>query len=451
MADSENPYEDAQVQMSLLNNTANLVRGKFYTTEDLIDLYSGRTLELVSDLVQTINDFNPEIPELDEPDITVPDYPTFSISTPNIQVIPPLDTGAAPNLRGEIQPIVLDSPEKPNGTILSDPAPEFSYEEVPYISDLLDNLKLVIDDIVENGGQGLSDEVFLSTLDLAHTADDIEYEKLYDDAENYFASKGYTVPPGALVARLNLIGRERYRNQQRITSELTNKQAELAYQQYMAMVELGIKLEDLTMSDKNNVANRAYEYSKDIVLFFYSALENSIKAYQAELEAYKTEWLAEETKVKAIAAANKSITDILVAETSAYEINVKAQLAVIESITKVYVAEMSGYEVSVKAESIKTENLIEQYKADIEMGKLSIAYQSQDAELILRAAIAKWEASLKGSDTVGKLSGQITSAALSAVNASASMSASVGSSYSRSKSDSESESTSTNYNYSVSE
>ncbi len=439
------------------NDSADMVQSKFNSTEDIANLYSGRVLNLFEQLVSIIEDYAPEAGDIDYDYIDAPPISFSEAQPPESPNIPDVDIGTPPSMRGEISPIIITNPELPIDNTITDSAPPLEYEELPYISNLLDNLKFYINDVIVNGGKGLKDEVFADILEIALTVDELEYEKSYRDAEAYYANKNHTAPPGALISRLNLLIRERTRNRQRITTELTNKQAELAYQQELTLSELGIKLEGLTIQQKNAIEDRAYSLAKDHITFFYMAVDSSLKSYQSYLEVYKTKWTGEEIKSKAIATSNKSITDTFIAEMDAYKLGITTELAIIEQITRVYVAEMSGYESLVKAESIKADVLIEKYKAQIQESNNKSKLSAIQAELVLKAAIAKWDASKDAMKSMTQISGQITASALSAFNASASISSGVthSSGYSNSKSMScsnsgaESIGISKNYNYSV--
>ena len=442
---------------TIYDQASNLVINQFESTEEYATVYSNKVLGLMDDLIYHIENNGPENPDLsydmvDDPGIDVNVFappPAPNVST---VVIPD-----KPLMRGEILPIVMGNPLKPVDDTISDPAPPFVYEESPYLSQLLIDLKARIIDIVNNGGQGLPDATFESILDIALSADELEFEKNYTDAESYYSAKNHFAPPGALVSRLNMIIRERYRNQQRIVGDLTNKQAELAYNQEQFIQDLAIKLEALEADDRNKVADRAYQLAKDIVTFHYTAVEQSIKLYQSKLDAYKTEWSAEEVRVNAITSGNRSLTDTLTAELKSWEVGITVELAVIEQIVKVYIAETTGYESLIKAETMKAEVMIDEYKAKIQESGQKASITVEEARLALQNATAVYNLSADSMKHLGTLSSQITSSALSAFNTSASLSAGVtyGNSWQKSQSKScsntgsERISVSENYNYSV--
>lgn len=439
------------------SQASDLVTQQFKNTEGYASEYSDRVATYMTRLVDHIRYAAPDLPDMTLEKV---DSPAININS----VAPPVAPGPSnlvipdkPLIRGELQSVVIEGPEVPIDTILDTAAPSFSYEETPYFSQMLENLKNNINAVVLNGGVGLPDPTFESILNLAVTADELEYEKAYRDAENYYASKNYQAPPGALVSRLNMLTRERYRNQQRIISELSNKQAELAYNQEALMSKLAIDLETLSSRDRETVANRAYQLAKDIVAFHYTSVEQSIKINNGRIEAYKARWAAEETKVRAVSGYNKSITDTLVAEISAWEAGITAELGIIEQITKVYVAEMSGYESAVKVESLKAEVLLDEYKANISQASAKASLSVEEAKLALQNALNSYNVSSDALKSMGSVAAQITSSALSAFNTSASLSAGVnfGNSFSNTTSKSctntgsEGISVSKNYNYSV--
>ncbi len=444
---------------NVYTQASDLVTAQFENTEDYAETYSNRVLGLMQDLTNHLTYNQPENPNFEFTEIPPPNIDIDAHQAPEAPDFDPVEIPDKPVMRGEIQPIVIDGPLLPLDDTVSTPAPSFVFEESPYYSQIIEDLTNKIHDVVYNGGRGLSDDTYASILTLTLTADELEYEKLYNDAENYYAAKNYQAPPGALVARVNMLMRERYRNQQRISSELANKQAEIAHNQEQFYAELTVKLEDLLATDRNKVAERALQVAKDLVTFHYTSVEQSIKIYQSRIEAYKTRWSAEQTKVNAIASANKSLTDTYMADLEAWSKTITSELSIIEQITKVYIAEASGFETAVKAETAKANVLIDEYKANIGQNGQKSALTVEEAKLAFQNALNAYNASTEAIKSMSTVASQVTASALSAFNTSASISAGVNfsNSYGKTQSKScsnsgqESISVNKNYNYSVGE
>jgi hypothetical protein len=253
-------------------------------------------------------------------------------------------------------------------------------------------------------GTGLGADVEAAIWARMRSRQETQNTNQYYEAENYFASRGFTLPPGALSGKLNEISIELERNNTYLNNDITIEQAKLA---------------------QTNT---------------HFLLSESWKAIVGTIES----------EVNAIVAMNKSIYDKYLAELEANKIRITKEVSVIENIAK-------GLSV-----------LVQLYGHDVQLGGVDIEAKYKYNELRMKESIAEAEIALKKADfaieetrmvfasqnssldNASRLLAQVCASALSSVNASASMgfsasanssaSGSVSSSYQDSDSYSESKS-----------
>jgi hypothetical protein len=452
-------YEDPKGWPDAQENSApGLVGAKFAEIEEYTDKWTLKAEDLMDELARLLDEQLPDVGDIEYEGTAMPGLPVESAPNPPDKPVFDLpSTDGMPIMRGEIEQIAVNSFDLPVDDIGDPTIPSIDFEEDYYTSLLLTSLTNTLDDIVLNGGNGLSQATMDSILDLALQKDDLKFEAETTKAENFYASRGYPAPPGALNAKLNMIGRERTRNRATIIAELSNKNSELAHEHSKFCLELSKDVEGLMMQDKNNVKERAYKLATSLVTYFQELYKLKVEKYMSSIEAYKAQWSAEETRVRAVSARNTAITDTYKAEIDGYRARLDAEFGVIESITRVFVAEMSGYESLIKAESARSSAIIERYKAMVQQDGQRAELKLKEADLILQNAFNKLKATQSAIEAMGQLAGQVTASALSAFNASASISSGFSSSenfgYSRSigwtNSGGESMGLSKTYNYSA--
>jgi hypothetical protein len=257
--------------------------------------------------------------------------------------------------------------------------------------------------LITNGGTGLGADIETLLWDRMRQRQELQNAKLYLDTENYFAGRGFDLPPGALSGRLTEINAEITRADSNTNNDITVEQARLA---------------------QTNTQ-------------FY--LSESWKAAVASLGEEGTR----------LVSYNKSIMDTYIAQLEGIKITISKYVSIIESILK----------------SAATQ--VDLWKAEITLAGLIVDSGYKEDELRVRMSVAGAEIALKQMDgsieqaknylalqvesikgAVSALS-QVCASALTSVNASASLGistsvgeaahASISSSYTDGKQESKSE------------
>lgn len=268
-----------------------------------------------------------------------------------------------------------------------------------YLTDPIDTCRVMlldrIQELLEEGCTGLPPEVEQAIFDRAKGRQDLENARMYTEAEQYFSSRGFDLPPGALAGRLQEINIEITRNNSNLNNDVMVAQANLAQQNMHFAVKEGAATVIAMM----------------------------------------------ESSIRAVIDSNKGTIDVFVAEIEAYKTELTAVLSEIEAKTKIFMAEADVYK------AISQVNMAD-ITAQVEVAKIGLQEASIESELRLKEASIELDAVLRlhqlqvtAMEAGSKVTSQIVASALAAVNASANygfsgsanLGASSTSSYSRTK------------------
>lgn len=266
----------------------------------------------------------------------------------------------------------------------------FLFSGSNYTSSIAQDIIDKITDTFENGGTGLDAAVEAAILQRALTRKESKDAALYQEAEEYFASRGWVLPNGMLSGRLLEIQKLIAQEDDQLSYEIMVMQAQLADQNTRHNLEQAIALE---------VALRTYYLNNELKdLEVAKALSTAtIQSFMSNVEAMKLSISMYETDVTAMVALIDAQTKAYLGEVQAYAARADAYKSVVDAKAAVFMAEASV---------VKTE-------ADIKIAVL-------DAELRAFLGVAQLDAA--AAEAAAKVSAQIAAGAMSAVNAGVSFS-----------------------------
>lgn len=309
-----------------------------------------------------------------------PDTPTMSVITEpgDMPAITPVSVPTAPSITLPDSPSLDDVliPAAPSigipefdstlpSVTIDEPAP-FVWGEPVYNSDMWADLLAKVLDGVKNGGTGLDPiveaEIYQRLLD--RQVD--ENDRMYIEADTYFAARGFTLPSGALSGRLNEINQQISRNNSAASREITVNQAELAQKNTHFILEMGHKLEGTIRSFFTDGTNRLFEANKILAANAIEVYNSLVARYNLDIQRYEAEAKIYETRVRAV------LTEVEIYKSQVEGARVTAdvqktlvevyrvQLQAVESQMNLYVSEMQGAKISADLETLK----LEQYKVE---------------------------------------------------------------------------------------
>jgi hypothetical protein len=355
-------------------------------------------------------EYNPTRPPVTIPPAPNVPFPTFTDDPPQISdpVIPSPPIYSLPPI-----PIIDDIsvPSPPDFNIppwegiapyqdLTPPSPMFSWNEQLYSSEIQTIVESRLATDIVNGGTGI-DPAWEAAF-LARRRNDLaeKHEEMYIEAENRWAGRGFTMPPGALAGQILEIQKQVLRNEENLQNDIIIKQEELAHEYAKFCLQLSDSWEKNQMDYWNQYQNRAFEAAKFQV-------ENALIIYQAKVEAYKAQMQAyqvEATVYEARIRGEIGKAELYKAQIEGVKVNVevkqalieayKAQIMGIQTLVELYKAEMEGAKVQAEVDRTRIESfqaLVQAYAANVEAIKARYeAYKSQVEGEAVKVKI--WEA-----------------------------------------------------------
>jgi hypothetical protein len=378
------------------------------------------------------------------------DYPT----------IPPFDSQAAefanillaaiPNLNPVSYTYVPTFPVSP-GTFtgtppsigpLTPPPNDFAFSESIYASQLLTDLRAKLDWYIQNGGTGLGTEVEAQIWENDQLRVQQEFERQFEQAQSFWAARGFNMPPGMLNAALTEAVTEQTRKLTFTSNEIAIEQARIAKDQTQKMYDISTTLESATMNYFSQVATRSLEASKfsvdAAIRIFQAAVEYfvaqmqayrvSAEVFTAEVEAFRAQVEAEETKAQAYKAAaetalasNKQFLDIFMAEVEQYKAQIQYEMARVNSLVEVFKAQTGLYDSEVRLALGDVNTQVEVFKGQISEMQIQAQLLIEQAKLNLQAYLGKIDVAIKALTAGGEVSAHLAAAALASIHAQVSM------------------------------
>jgi len=336
-----------------------------------------------------------------------PEEPEFSFTKPT----PP---SCGDFLSVEIPTITIPDPP-------GDPAAEFIYNEPIYQSQMLEDLKAALIAYLESGGTGLSATVEAALWARAEARKDLLNEKVYNEALNFFAARGFALPPGALTGRLTEALKEQARASAQINYEIMIEQARLAQTNTHFTITSAIQLEGQEREYFDKVATRAFNKARALVDVIINVYNAKMQGYIAKMEGKKAEIDLARMKGELVITANRNTTEVFQAMVSKYEAELRAEIGIIEAIGRIYGFQTAGYEAKARVAIGELNAQVELFKGRVEQSNNQTKLAVMEAEMVLRAYIEAVRMQVAAAEGAANVSAQLAASAMSAVNASASV------------------------------
>ncbi|MFA5542469.1 MAG: hypothetical protein WCY49_06940 [Anaerovoracaceae bacterium] len=271
---------------------------------------------------------------------------------------------------------------------LEPPSHSFVWNEAEYNSDVYEYLREKIYNQLISGGSGLADNVEQAIYDRATARQELENQRMYDEALNYFASRGSPLPPGALSGALIEIQYKIQQQRTDINNDILAMQAKLAQENTHFIINSALQLEKLGMDYSNALQTRAFEAAQYTIESSIKLFALKIETYKAKIEIYRT--LAEVYEARILAEiakaelyksqieAVRAHTDIQMAYIQLY----MAQLQGINTLYQAYKTEMEGAAIKASIDRTKIESymaLVGAYTARI--NAITSKYQAYQAQV----------------------------------------------------------------------
>jgi len=342
---------------------------------------------------------------------SVPVIPDFTVTIPDISTTP--DSRPVPDLSGLDTTFPVFSTPVPSLTTLptvdlSSLTPAEMPEEITaaiawiesaHDTTLFADLLTRIRNDLQSGATGVGAVIEQEIFDRALARQNIEEDKAQAEIEDYFASRGFDLPPLAMAARLAEHTNSRLLRTADLNGKILIEQADLAQKNSQFVISAAKDLEAVLRDFTSKQNDRSLDYAKAVAANAIAIYVAAVQAYVAVAEANKMYVEVQVENLKAIVEYNKGLISSFAAEAEAYGVIVEAQSKANDAVIGIFEADVKGYDAETRAQSAAQQIIIEEYKLKL-----------QNGDIQLRKAIAEIEAELQAFGTESSLREKIAEA-----------------------------------------
>ena len=373
MSDEHTEKGAADVVVEQHEYARDLVSDKFQEARDYTDQSWELLQDSVDELKNAVNSFDDEEIEIEEPSVDTEDITAdVDADTKTIEfrdVMNKID-----ELNG-----LPSVPSVPSMDTLQD----FPIVRTNLADQLMDDYITKMLTKLEEEGTGLGADVEADIWQRALDRQELQVQQLFEQSENYFAARGFTLPPGALSGKLNEINVETGRRYDQMNMDIAIEQARLAQTNTHFILE--------------QVRQFALQETLQEIQMIVAANDTKIRKYAAEVQAFG---------------------QVMSAIIGAVDEGIKLLGTYIEK-----------YKAQIQLASVEIDGLYKAATIKIEVAKLKLAQAMKIAELQVEENKAIYAAKVEAAKALASVSGQGMAAALTSIHASASVGASGAASY----------------------
>lgn len=257
-----------------------------------------------------VPEFNEMAPTLDlpsKPNIVAPQIPVLpNIESISLPTAPNSGNPSVPEIQWDDLPI-LSNVEMPIFDIKSPkmsflvPTNNFIFEENSYSSKLTSQLSDILSNDLENGGYGINSNDEQDLFNRERDRENLNSLAFEHELQNIFASKGFPIPPGAVLVENQKILEKQQLELSSVNRDIALKRSELYVQARQFTIQHGISWEQAFFTLQNSKMERALNYGKatsEFTLQFYNAeaqrfnveisvFESLRQSYQSQLDGVR--------------------------------------------------------------------------------------------------------------------------------------------------------------------
>lgn len=243
----------------------------------------------------------------------------------------------------------------------------FSWTEPSYAVEILDEAMTQVRRLFA-GGSGIPQAVEQAMYDRAASREDMEVNRNVSAANEEFSLRGFTMPPGYMSARIDMIRQEGMVKKLGLHRDLTIKIAEWQVENVRFGIQQAIAAENVFVGLFTNAAQRMFEAARFQVSSQIEIYNAQVALFNARQTAYRVAAEVFDIRVKAELSKIEVFKAQIQAEVAKGELNTqrvnayKAQIEGALAVVEVYKAQMQG--ASVQSDVIRSK--IEAYKADVQ-------------------------------------------------------------------------------------
>ncbi|MDR2165219.1 MAG: hypothetical protein LBO79_06255, partial [Zoogloeaceae bacterium] len=262
----------------------------------------------------------------------------------------------------------------PDGADLTPPSVHLNWEEPVYKSELLPELVAKVREWLK-GGTGLPPAVEDALFSRARERVSAETSRAVGEAVTLWASRGFTMPPGMLVAAADAAREDGSLRAAELSRDILIEAAKWEIENIRFAMERGIALEGLLEALFSNMAQRAFEAARFTAQAQIEMFNARVALLNARWQGFSVLATVYKTRIEGLLARITAYRTMVEAEIAKGQINeqhvaiYKARVEAMLASVEVYKALMGGAEI--EANVIK--NRFDAYRADVEAFSAQLA------------------------------------------------------------------------------
>jgi len=218
------------------------------------------------------------------------------------------------------------------------------------------------------GGTGINPQVEDAIYARAQERNDVEAARVRDAAYGEAASRGFTLPTGALMAAIARARQDAANNNLKASSDIVVMKAEMEQKNFQFAISTSAQLRSTLLSAAQSymghvvsINGQAMDYAKSVFSNVVEIYNASVRAFSARVEAYRGYAAVYESQVRAASlkldvyrgeiAALQAMTDVDQTRIEAY----KTQIDAVASMIKLYQAQIDAVQGRASLEKLKLE------------------------------------------------------------------------------------------------
>ena len=245
-----------------------------------------------------------------------------------------------------------------------------------------------------DGGLGLPRDVEQAIYDRMYAREDLAIGRDIDAAYTEFASRGFTMPPGMLSARIDALRADGQRNKLAASRELAIRAADVQIENLRFACQQGIAAEQLLSTIYDNMLRRGLDAARAEMDAQLSVLNAHVAVFNARQSAWSAQAQNRRAELETRLATMRMALD---AELAKGEIN-KQNVALYAEQMRALQVDAQLYETEMRGASLQADvqkNRIDAYRADVQafaerLGTLKVRadmYESQMRGEAARASV----------------------------------------------------------------
>ena len=325
---------------------------------------------------------------------SLPAAPTFNTPTmpqaPLMQQLPAAPSLAALQIPTMPALVIPYFESKLPVNDITAPTATFQFAEAPYKSIALDAVKAELLESLENGTYGINagDEAALWERGRSREMRNAEYK--IQDATRQVASRGFSMPPGALNALIAEAQQSAHTAISGLSRDIMLKRSELYLDNYKFTIEQIKDIESVLINYHGAMMERALNASRAMVELAIAGYNARVANVNLKLESYKAEAQVYESSIRAAGLKLQAYKDQLEGVRISADVQklyvetYKAQIDAQQATIGIYTARVNAARLLVDVEQAK----LAAYRTSVEAYSAQVNSQGQ--------LIQMYEASIRG-------------------------------------------------------